>query len=161
MKTRERLGLMAALLSGAFLLASCATMVKGTTQRVSISSDPPGAQVTIDNVSAGETPTTIALSCSSQHRVKIEKAGYLPHEETVSQSTSGWIAGNIIAGGLVGLCVDAATGGMYRLNPESISATLVKAAAPASPEGGQPGATRQLAPKRSAASVTAETVTHP
>ena len=133
MKIAERMNLIVALLS-AFLVASCATMVKGTSQRISISSDPPGANITLDSMPAGETPTSVELSCASQHTVKIEKAGYLPQEQTISQTTSGWLAGNIIAGGLIGVCIDAATGGMYRLTPESISATLVKAGPPASPE---------------------------
>jgi len=160
MKARKLLGLMMALLYSPFLFASCATMVNSTTQRINISSDPPGAQVAVDNVPAGETPTTIELKRKSQHTVKIEKAGYLPQEETILQSTSGWLAGDIIAGGVIGLGVDAASGGMYNLTPDSISATLVKAGA-ASPEAAGPASPVGALPAGPQTPVAAEATTHP
>jgi hypothetical protein len=115
-----------ALMVGAAFLASCGTMVNGTTQRLKVVSEPPGAQVKVDSVPVGETPTSIELKRKVSHVVRIEKAGYLSYEETVSQSTSGWIAGDIILGGLIGLAVDAMSGGMYNLTPEEISPTLLK-----------------------------------
>lgn len=160
MKACKRPGLMVALLCSPFLFASCATMVNSTTQRVNISSDPPGAQVAVDNMPAGVTPTTIELKRKSQHTVKIEKAGYLPQEETILQSTSGWLAGDIIAGGLIGLGVDAASGGMYNLTPDSISATLVKAG-PASPEAESPAPPVGAVPAGPQTPVAAEGTTHP
>ena len=38
----------------------------------------------------------------------------------------GWIAGNIIFGGLIGLIIDAADGAMYKLSPEQVNAELKK-----------------------------------
>ncbi len=39
---------------------------------------------------------------------------------------SGWVWGNIFFGGLIGLAVDAITGGLYNLSPEQINAELRK-----------------------------------
>lgn len=138
MKAGSQIGWIAVLFGTLILFTGCATVTKGTTQRINISSDPPGAKVTIDDIPAGETPTSIELSCASTHKVRVQKEGYLPLEETLSQTTSGMVAGNIIAGGLVGICIDAATGGMYNLTPESISAKLVKAASPSESNAAKP-----------------------
>ena len=121
-------GSLIAFLAGAAMLSSCATLVNGTTQNVRIESEPPGAQVKIDNVPIGTTPTSIDLKRGDVHQVTIEKEGFIAHNETISQSTSGWFAGDILAGGLIGMFIDWSTGGMYNLTPQDISPGLVKAA---------------------------------
>jgi len=122
-----------ALVTGALMLSSCATIVNGRTQPVTVMSEPPGAQVKIDNIPVGTTPTTMELKRGDVHQVTIEKDGYVLDNEAVSQSTSGWFAGNILLGGIVGMIVDYSTGAMYNLNPTNISPALVKAAEPATP----------------------------
>ena len=37
---------------------------------------------------------------------------------------SGWVWGNILFGGIIGLIVDASTGAMYKLTPEQVEASL-------------------------------------
>jgi len=39
---------------------------------------------------------------------------------------SGWVWGNLVIGGLVGLAVDAISGGLYKLTPDQMTATLSK-----------------------------------
>lgn len=56
--------------------------------------------------------------------VKIELAGYHTYETTLTREISGWVWGNIVFGGLIGLVIDASAGGMYRLSPEQINADL-------------------------------------
>lgn len=103
---------------------SCATIIHGTTQDVGISSNPTGAAVTIDGKPYGTAPVTASLSRKDNHVVKIELEGFMPYETTVTRSVSGWIAGNILFGGLIGLAVDAISGGMYKLTPEQVQAEL-------------------------------------
>ena len=50
--------------------------------------------------------------------------GYLPFDATITRSTSGWVWGNIVFGGLIGLAVDAISGGLYKLKPEQVEAEL-------------------------------------
>lgn len=52
--------------------------------------------------------------------------GYEPYELALNQTVSGWLAGNIVFGGIIGLVVDAMTGGMYKLEPNQITANLTK-----------------------------------
>jgi len=106
--------------------ASCASIMIGTSQEVSIASNPTGAQVTDNGVALGKTPLAVDLKKKNQHKIRIELEGYAPYEVAMIRKTSGWIAGNIIFGGLIGLAVDAITGGMYMLKPEQIQAELKK-----------------------------------
>ncbi len=50
--------------------------------------------------------------------------GYQPYEITLTKKSNGWVWGNIIFGGLIGLVVDASTGAMYKLTPEQVEANL-------------------------------------
>jgi len=94
----------------------------GTSQQIGISSSPSGAKVTIDNnTPLGVTPIFANLSRGDNHVVTIEMEGYSPVVMTVTRSVSGWVWGNIVIGGLIGLAVDAASGGLYSLSPEQLS----------------------------------------
>jgi hypothetical protein len=110
-------------------VAGCGTIMQGTSQQVSISSVPTGAAVTVDTTPYGVTPVTVSLSRKNHHTIKIQLEGYQPYELTTSRSTSGWVWGNIVFGGLIGLAVDASTGGMYKLTPEQVQATLARSGA--------------------------------
>ena len=109
-----------------FLASGCATIMHGSRQDVGISSSPTGASVVIDNQDKGKTPIAAELKRKENHIIKIEMAGYQPFETTITHKVSGWVWGNIAFGGLIGLAVDAITGGLYNLTPEQISATLTK-----------------------------------
>jgi len=98
----------------------------GTSQDIGISSTPSGALVSIDNKSFGKTPLFAKLSRKDNHLVKIEMAGYQPFEATITRSVSGWVWGNVLFGGLIGLAVDSISGGLYKLSPEQVVATLGK-----------------------------------
>lgn len=105
-------------------LGACATIMHGTRQEVGISSSPTNARVTVDNMPLGNTPLVTELSRKNSHIVRIELAGYAPYEATLTKKVSGWVWGNIVFGGLIGLAVDAITGGLYSLTPEEISGAL-------------------------------------
>jgi hypothetical protein len=108
-------------------VSACATIMHGTGQDVGISSTPTGAVVSIDNLEKGKTPLITKLSRKDNHVVKIELAGYQPYEATVVRNVSGWVWGNIVFGGLIGLGVDAMSGGLYKLSPEQVTGTLTGA----------------------------------
>lgn len=105
-------------------LTACATIMHGTSQELGISSNPSGAKVTIGNQDFGSTPVIADLKRGKEHIVKIELEGYLPYETTLTKKVSGWVWGNIVFGGLIGLAVDAISGGLYNLTPEQIQAEL-------------------------------------
>jgi hypothetical protein len=103
---------------------ACATIINGSSQDVAISSTPTGARVTLDGREYGVTPVVASLARKKKHTVRIDLEGFAPHELQLNQSVSGWIAGNILFGGLIGLAIDAVTGSMYNLKPDQVAAVL-------------------------------------
>lgn len=103
----------------------CATIVHGTTQKIPVSSDPSGANLTVaGQTTKHTTPCEVELSRKSDHILKIEKDGCQPSTVEIRHVVSGAVAGNILAGGLIGWGVDASSGGQYRLVPETVNVTL-------------------------------------
>jgi hypothetical protein len=61
--------------------------------------------------------------------------GYQPFEIITTRKTSGWVWGNIVFGGLIGLAVDAITGALYDVRPGQIAAQLSKVGASVQVDG--------------------------
>lgn len=118
--------LVVAVLGTMVLVTGCASIMHGTSQDVGISSSPSSATVWANGQQLGKTPLTTKLARKENHIVKIELPGYMPYETTFTRSVSGWVWGNILFGGLIGLAVDAISGGLYKLSPEQINAELRK-----------------------------------
>ncbi|WP_439548779.1 hypothetical protein [Falsiroseomonas sp.] len=119
----------AALLLLAFGLPACATITTGTTQTISVLTEPPGAACTMtrDGTIMGvvnPTPGTVSLSKSSRDiAIRCTRAGNLPGVQTITPQFQGMTAGNILLGGFIGLAVDAASGAMSRY-PENVIVSL-------------------------------------
>ena len=113
-----------ALLFVFFLTTGCATIVKGTTQGVPVSSDPSGADILVDGMLVGTTPTDIELKRKRDHLIVIEKKGYAPKSVAVVKNVGGAVWGNILAGGLIGWGVDATSGAQNNLSPKTIHVKL-------------------------------------
>lgn len=100
----------------------CASLTKGTTQTIAL--DTPGASgsnCTLQSEGIGSktlvTPGTLLLD-KSQHNIAVtcKKECYQDGVGVISSSTETMAAGNLIAGGVVGLAVDAASGAMNKYN---------------------------------------------
>jgi len=111
----------------ALFFTGCGTLINGTTEFVGVTSSPSGATVEIDKTRIGETPLTQELSRKESHSIKISMDGYESFEMIINRTTSGWVWGNILFGGPIGLVVDATSGGMYKLKPNEINAQLSEA----------------------------------
>lgn len=124
MKLTRRITVSGLACLSALAVASCASIIHGTRQDVGISSVPTGATVVIDNAQTGTTPFVAKLTRKDSHIVRITLPGYQPDDLTLTRGVSGWVWGNIVFGGLIGLAVDAIDGGMYKLTPQQLTATL-------------------------------------
>ena len=105
-------------------LSGCATIMHGTSQDIGFQSSPTNAKVLVDGLPMGNTPVVAKLSRKDNHIVKMNLDGYQPFEATLTRGTSGWVWGNVVFGGLIGLAVDAMSGGLYNLTPNQISGQL-------------------------------------
>ena len=108
------------------LFSGCATVVHGTTQAVDISSTPTGADVYDGGVLKCQTPCTTKLKRKKDHIIVLKKNNYQDATTTIMHTLSGAVAGNIIAGGLIGWGVDAIDGAQYKLVPETVNLTLTE-----------------------------------
>jgi len=98
--------------------------MNGTQQTVGISSDPGCAHVKVDNQYVGKTPIRVKMSRNRDHIVRIELDGYEPYEIMCNREMSGWVFGNLVLGGPMGLAIDVISGGVYRLTPEQVRVDL-------------------------------------
>ena|SRR5882757_3675807 len=123
-------------------LGGCASVTRGTTENISIISTPEGAEATIsglDNPTACITPCAIVAKRSADISVSFAKPGFETEVVTlikeVPATGAAGFAGNVIAGGLVGMGVDAVTGAAQDHKPNPVIVTLqpVRSMAPPSP----------------------------
>jgi hypothetical protein len=120
----RRLPAVLAVLLVAGIVSACATIMHGSSQELSVASTPTGATVLVDGMEAGKTPFVANLKRKDKHVVRIEMPGYQPFEMPIVRATSGWVWGNLVFGALPGLAIDAITGGLYKLKPDEVNATL-------------------------------------
>ena len=106
-----------------FSFVGCASIVHGTRQEVSISSNPSEAMVSDGEVTI-KTPGKINLKRNKDHILTITKPGYETESVRIVRVISGALAGNILAGGVIGWGVDAVSGAQWRLEPETVAITL-------------------------------------
>lgn len=110
----------------ALLLAGCASIIHGSRQNVSFTSEPAEAVVVVDGRERGTTPLTVDLSRKERHTVALSLPGYQTREIALERGVTGWVWGNIVFGGLIGLVVDASTGAMYKIEPAALHAELAR-----------------------------------
>lgn len=109
--------------------AGCATVLRGTTEGIGFNSSPSGAEVHTSNGLGCVTPCTLTIKKNEEFIATFEKQGFVPQQVPVARQVVGAgvaaTAGNIIAGGLIGIGVDAATGAGYEHVPNPVSVVLV------------------------------------
>jgi hypothetical protein len=120
-------------LASSVSLQACATVLNGTTQKIGITSTPTGAEVTIDHQQRIMTPAALELARDRSHTLDFKKEGYQDEAFVVTSSTSGWVLGNVIVGGLIGVAIDLASGGGRKLSHDSVHVTLTPLPPPSLP----------------------------
>jgi hypothetical protein len=109
----------------------CASVTRGTTENISIATTPAGATAEISGLdipTACVTPCVVVAKRSADITVTINKEGYerqiIPLTKEIPGSGAAGFAGNILAGGLIGMGVDAATGAALDHKPNPVIVTL-------------------------------------
>lgn len=91
------------------LFSSCATIISGSKQMVTFSSEPSGAKIMIDGVPIGKTPLTTKIKRGSRVIV-ISKDNYETFTRRFDRKFNAWVIGNIVLGGIPGIATDLITG---------------------------------------------------
>ena len=108
-----------------FGAGGCATIVNGKTQDIAIATNPPGATCYIDSGQTVVTPSSVNLRRNKDYVLTITKDGYQPQTVPLTSVMSGWMAGNILLGGIIGGGIDAATGAAWTITPEKVNINLI------------------------------------
>lgn len=115
-----KVGGVIAAIAMSYVLSACATIVSGTTQNVTVESEPEGATCKLVRASQtigaiANTPGTLRLNRSKDDiSVVCDKEGYQQATETLSASFTGATIGNVLFGGLIGVAIDASSGANHR-----------------------------------------------
>ncbi len=111
------------------LVSGCATIINGTSQSVTVSTSPPNASCAVDRMGerigvVPQTPGSLRVDKSKNSlTVTCAKPGYQTASVTRPPSFSLVTLGNAIAGGLIGVGVDFATGANFKY-PEEVQMGL-------------------------------------
>ena len=120
LRMRKRMGvaftcIMALLLT--FGSSGCATMIRGTSETLEVTSEPSQANVELSDGRSGQTPAQFKTKRDKTVLVKIAKEGYYTESVTVSPTVAG-------AGILLGGIIDYGTGAVYNLTPNPVHVIL-------------------------------------
>ena len=110
-------------------VSGCATIIKGTSQDIAVTTSPANGVDCVLNNSEGtwylttpgnahvhKTKNDITITC--------KKNGFQDAQQIIPSHFNGATAGNILAGGLIGIGVDAASGANYTY-PDTTEVSLV------------------------------------
>ena len=104
-------------------LASCATMVNGTTQVIPVTSSPPGARASIDSIPVGVTPLLATVSRKQSHLVSITHDSFPAVHIALERHVSPWVLGSLLLYGVPTL-YDFSSGGAYEFPSQLESSNL-------------------------------------
>lgn len=122
-------------------LGGCASVIRGGDEQVAFVSNPAGASLALSNgLACPQTPCDLKLSRKDDFTATFSKQGYRPESvRVVSHVSGGGVAagaGNIIAGGIIGVGVDAYTGANLDHSPNPVEVILAPAGS--TPRAGKP-----------------------
>lgn len=104
---------------------SCATLINGRDQKVTIVSEPAGAIALVDGKEVGSTPVVVTLPRKEDHLVTVSKEGYQEEDADVKRKLSGVTLLYLLPGGSLGLLADAASGnGSQYSFPDTLRVSL-------------------------------------
>jgi hypothetical protein len=118
-------------------LSGCASVVKGTSQSIAITTPPvTGASCVLSSTQGNwmlVSPGAVTVQKSKEDiQAHCTKPGYQDGIATIPSNFQGWTLGNLILGGVIGLGVDAATGAINEY-PNSFQIPMMPVQADAAP----------------------------
>jgi len=109
-----------------FSATSCASIISGRKQEITVSASQPGVQVS-DGRQTWTAPAVLTLPRKQATILTFSKEGYRTQSVPLNQAVNGWAVGNIFLGGPIGLGIDALSGALWKFVPEAVSVDLYKA----------------------------------
>src|SRR5688572_29836520 len=114
-----------ALIALALSCGGCASVTRGWTEQMQITSNPAEAQARTSLGQTCTTPCTLQVNRKDEFSVTISKPGYHSAEVAVTTRVAGagvaGFAGNVLIGGVVGMGVDAVSGATLEHHPNPVT----------------------------------------
>jgi hypothetical protein len=105
----------------------CATIIHGSKQVVPVSSNPTGAQVTVNGQLYYNTPCELTLERDKPAIVTLTLEGYQTEQIKLEKGFSIWFFVGFVPGLVIpGPVTDLVTGSAYELTPESVTVNFKK-----------------------------------
>nr|WP_232630853.1 translation initiation factor 2 [Methylobacterium sp. Leaf118] len=129
-------------------VSACGSVTRGTSELIAFTSEPPGAAMqTSKSRFCPTTPCSLDIPRSEEFDATFTLPGYRPQTVPVRTKLVGTgaagFAGNVLAGGVIGMGVDAYNGAAYDHTPNPVAVTLVPEALPSAERArrrkGKPG----------------------
>lgn len=107
------------------ICSGCATIMTGKYQSIHVTSEPQGAKVRADTGESIITPGKFHLIRNEEHTLVAEYQDYEPQQIRLHNKAQGWVWGNILLGGGIGLIVDCVSGASDELIPKEVHFNFV------------------------------------
>ena len=118
------MSLISLLIALSVIIIGCASIISGTSQKVTFNSVPSGARVTTDTGLTLITPSTATLPKGRSISVKCEQEGYESQTQIIGASFDAWFLGNLLFGGIIGMIIDGTNGAMMKLDRDNMNFNL-------------------------------------
>jgi hypothetical protein len=104
---------------------SCATIITGTTDKITFNSTPEAAKVFHKGQEKCTTPCTVPISRGlGKQMVTFQKEGFNDKEVKLTKNFNAVTLVNILIGGAIGVGIDAATGSLTKYSPKEYTVEL-------------------------------------
>jgi hypothetical protein len=125
--------------------SGCASITRGSSQSIAVSTPPITGALCDLTSSEGTwqvlTPGAVTVEKSSQDiQARCKKDGYQDAVAVIPSNFEGWTVGNLVFGGIIGLGVDAATGAINKY-PKTFQIPMTPIEQLIPPAGAKPGKT--------------------
>jgi len=123
-------------------LSACATMFAPGPDTIRIQTDPPGAEVVLDGITVGQTPTSITVSRRAKGNLSLRHPEHSDVDTHLTTTLNGAVLVNVLFPGLLGIIIDGLGGNctrwvspdIIRLPPARSSTTQAAPSVVAKPE---------------------------
>jgi hypothetical protein len=105
-------------------LTGCATIISGTSQKMTFDSSPPDAKIIVNGEIVGSTPATLDLRRDANTIISIQKAGYVPEIFPPANRLNPAFWFDIALLSPIGIVVDLGTGASLKYDPDNYQFTL-------------------------------------
>ncbi len=125
------------LLAAIPLLGGCATIFTGTSDSITIITNPPGAQIYVNGLERGQTPNTVRVKRNlSSADITLRLEGHETRTFTLEQEFNAVSVLNLF--NILFWGIDAATGSLMRYRPQMYEINLIPRSALSPDEAGLP-----------------------